>query len=95
MRPSFVPRGLTLIWYGFSSLCLGLIAASSLPTGLPIAWQAATGSPLEAGTLTTLVGVTLALTLILTLTFTVTGVFELFAELFSRDDEGLTGGGPK
>jgi hypothetical protein len=81
------PRGLTLVWYGFSSLSLGLIAASVIPLGLPTAWRAAMGSELAEGAMATVEQIVFVGTWILAVTFTATGVFELFAGLFHGDDE--------
>jgi hypothetical protein len=71
------PHGLTLIWYGFSTLCLGLLTFSIVPAAFPSIWQAITGSSLDLGTLITLEEILLGATLVLALVFTVTGLFDL------------------
>jgi hypothetical protein len=78
------PHGLTLIWYGFSTLCLGLLTFSILPAALPAMWNAMTGSSLALGALITLEQIILAATLVLALVFTVTGLFDLVTGVMTR-----------
>jgi hypothetical protein len=78
------PHGLTLIWYGFSTLCLGLLTFSILPAALPSMWNAMTGSSLALGALVTLEEILLGATLVLALVFTVTGLFDLLAGAMTR-----------
>jgi hypothetical protein len=79
------PHGLTLIWYGFSTFCLGLLTFSIVPAALPSIWQAISGSSLDLGTLITLEEVLLGATLVLAVTFTVTGLFDLLAGVMTRN----------
>jgi hypothetical protein len=78
------PHGLTLIWYGFSTLCLGLLTFSIVPATLPSIWQAIWGSPLDLGMLIRLEEILLGATLVLALVFTVTGLFDLLGGLLTR-----------
>jgi hypothetical protein len=78
------PHGLTLIWYGFSTLCLGLLTFSILPAALPAMWNAMTGSSLALGALITLEQIILAATLVLALVFAVTGLFDLVTGALTR-----------
>jgi hypothetical protein len=79
-----IPHGLTLIWYGFASLCLGTIAATVAPAGIPVAWQVAVGYPPSGALVSALEFVIILGTLVLTVAFTLTGVFELIGGMFSR-----------
>ena len=88
MTRSPSPHGLTLIWYGFSTLCLGLLTFSIVPAALPSIWQAISGSPLDLGTLITLEEILLGATVVLAVIFTVTGLFDLLAGAARRNRAG-------
>jgi hypothetical protein len=79
------PHGLTLLWYGFSTLCIGLLTFSVLPAALPSIWQAMTGSSLALDTVVTLEEILLGATLVLALVFSVTGLFDLLAGVMTRN----------
>jgi hypothetical protein len=67
-------RGYTSIFAGFATLCLGLIAASSIPVGLPTALGLAFGESLSADQLGLVELVLMAVTVLLTVVFVTDGV---------------------
>jgi len=67
-------RGYTSIFAGFATLCLGLIAASSIPVGLPTAVSLAFGESLSADQVGIVELALMAITVLLTVVFVADGV---------------------
>lgn len=67
-------RGYTSIFAGFATLCLGLIAMSSIPVGLPTALNLAFGELLSADQLGLVELVLMAVTVFLSIVFVTDGV---------------------
>ncbi len=67
-------RGYASIFAGFATLCLGLIAASSIPVGLPTAVSLAFGESISADQVGFVELVLMAVTVLLAVVFVTDGV---------------------
>ena len=80
-------RGYASIFAGFVTLCFGLIAASSIPVGLPTAVSLAFGETLSADQVGLVELVLMAITVLLTVVFVTDGVISVLRGRGDTADE--------